>query len=732
MCRIDAPFGDRTLDEKDEPAERFTQALDEHGADGLFRDLLIKHFSENWKGIFHGEENFEEALACAQQHEAASDKCTAFLSAEPSSKRFRSRLDMYVFQLARGEFGQRDSIVDFAIDVARECFSKSPYRFYKATIASEPAHRFRMAYYWFICTCYGETYCFSKEFFDDEALTSLDASERSEILWEIFELLTQQPEFNQGSSGNGGDLQLNNLIAASSSLTSENRLRGAREFLRGIEFLKAWVKYESEAGRLLGDGITLLDKIDDYWWGLKRRLSANDAAYDATDEAIKAAGKWLHEIQQELNTLSFTHADLTAASEEETERWARGMDSHIFSYTREKWDNTAETAEEDQARENECLVELCSQLTPMQVEAWIQWTINKDFQSMLSSDSLAGSASLVHGEKWWDTPVSGLYREKLEVALGKLDAEGRLKVLSARLPYSSDASYQAYKGWWVGRLRDLINDDDFPKQLIPRWTVATKYQLDNKLRTPYIDQSLGILRGELSREEKPEYYKQLAELLQELDRLQPTKALRHRLMLLRSSSVPLTDESISRVRSLTSYDHPVEWEVPMKELARQRLVDKLHAMPTADRQATERMEAECLTAFSHELAEFCLSRLRLRKGEKAKENKYDANQITERSSIWRQGYLKALTEIGFDLNGSVHKTVNFTKQSDPDEDVRAIASECYRAVRRDTKKKRSVEDLKRGIIAAEWWLLLCQRRELGLDVNYEEALKTRRRLLRHP
>ncbi|MFD2015807.1 hypothetical protein ACFSJQ_08555 [Vibrio olivae] len=52
MCRIDAPFGNRSLDEKKDPVERFVQALDEFEIQGNFRTLLIKHLSENWIDVF--------------------------------------------------------------------------------------------------------------------------------------------------------------------------------------------------------------------------------------------------------------------------------------------------------------------------------------------------------------------------------------------------------------------------------------------------------------------------------------------------------------------------------------------------------------------------------------------------------------------------------------------------------------------------------------------------------
>jgi hypothetical protein len=343
---------------------------------------------------------------------------------------------------------------------------------------------------------------------------------------------------------------------------------------------------------------------------------------------------------------------------------------------------------------------------------------------------------LIHGSKWWGTGYSDIYAAKFQETLCNLEIESRLCVLSSGLDYDSfkaSAAYRECSDWRDALLLDLINDDSFPTKLIPQWTVATKDRLDRDLIIPFIDRSIGILRGELSRDGGPEPRKQLAALLPELDKALPSKALRHRLMLMRSSQVPFSDESISRFNSISNDKDAVEWDSPMSELAQRRAVHQDKTRSGTPWEEWDQVQVEALTAFSLEFAEFCLSRLRLRKGEKAqKDCKYEASQVTESSPIWRRGYLKALTELGFDLNGKAHKTVNFTKQWDPDEGVRASASECYRAVRRDSKKTRSFLDLKRGIIAAEWWLLMCQRLELNLDVNNDEALKTRRRLLRNP
>jgi hypothetical protein len=253
---------------------------------------------------------------------------------------------------------------------------------------------------------------------------------------------------------------------------------------------------------------------------------------------------------------------------------------------------------------------------------------------------------------------------------------------------------------------------------------------------PYIDKSIGILRGELVKEECDEQIKichqKLDKLLKSLDHSSSGKALRHRLLLMRSSKEPYSDESISKLGSPFERENFYKWYDSLKQLSDTHYAYQTNGNRDVTQDNYKQVQNDFYVSFSHELAEFCLSRLRLRRGEKAKDDKYDSSQVVEQSSIWRQGYLKALTELGFDLNGKVHKTVNFTKKSDPNKDVRSIASECYKAVRRHAKKSPSVQDIKRSIIAAELWLLMCQRHELGLKVNHEEALKTRRNLMRNP
>lgn len=79
MCRIDAPFGNITFDEKNDPKERFIQALDEFDIQGNLRTLMIKHFADTWINVFRSVEALEDALSETKPHSSDSAKCVSIL-----------------------------------------------------------------------------------------------------------------------------------------------------------------------------------------------------------------------------------------------------------------------------------------------------------------------------------------------------------------------------------------------------------------------------------------------------------------------------------------------------------------------------------------------------------------------------------------------------------------------------------------------------------------------------
>jgi len=720
MCRIDAPFGDRPLDEKKDPTERFLQVLDESNVTGNFRTLLIKHLSVNWIDVFYNASNLEEALSCAKKQSSEPEKCIAILLYKNIN--FQFRLKPFLNDLSN----QNSLLLDFLNDVADTYFSGSPFGLYQAGM--EQLHH---NYFLFVHWLHGEEYFFTKEFFADKSLNSISKRDRTAILWSCFYSMAPQID------GLKYNLNASSLLKelASSNVIQGPLTKGSFEILRGLEFIKAWITFDSQAGLLPYDKIRLFYHVNSPLTEIGSQLYGGGTGCEDTSGTLI---KWLDDTKLELEKLLYVNANLDHASDVEVEQWANGLNSsfhHLYKYI----DFNLLEHDDYDVRMRNGVRTLCSQLTPLQINTWINWSIKDDFRCLLNSNQLSPTLSN-STEKWGCKEYFGTWKGLFLENINELELESQLCILSASSPVVRGEGLEfrsmCYE-WWNGLLSNFIEKDNIPKKLIPDWTIIVINRFERENLLPYIDKSIGILRGELSQTKNTEeelkfYHQQLETLLTALDKLSPEKGLRHRLQLMRSSTVPFSDESISKVGNPLNREYFNKWYGSLNQLLEVNYAYQTNGNRDVTHENYKQIQNDFFVTFSYELAEFCLSRLRLRKGEKAKDGKYNPNQVIEQSSIWRQGYLKALIELGFDLNGKVHKTVNFTKQSDPDEAVRAIASECYKTVRRKTKKNLTIQDLKRGIIAAEWWLLLCQRKELGLEVNYEDALKTRRNLMRNP
>jgi hypothetical protein len=722
MCKIDAPFGDLSLDEKSDSAERFEQALDEYGANGAFRSLLIKHFQKIWKDAFTNVENLETSLKCAQQYDSVQDKLRAFLASPSITRKLQSLLlDWRYSVLSNSPICNGSELIGVIRDIAQTYFAETPYSLFKSLAGQSNAPC--CDYYWFVNVIFHPSFCFSHNFFADATLTS-ESNERIQFLWEYFEWMTLQITRHQNDSSSGPDQQIKNLISAASANPNDESLpRPTLEFLRGIEFLEAWIEYESKFC-LSNDGKQQLQiTIDNKWHEFHQILDCMNDVSEKFENDIVTARHWLKTTKRELDLLFLAHMDLTALSSDQRHAWAQQMDTHYWNNIYLNMDLAVASDEQLNICKSEYLTKICSQLHPLQIKVWIQWEIREDLKQSKPSLNRFG--------KWFTPEHSTIWKEAFIEEFNGYDYASRLKLLSSEPSFPHDSPSPVNRHWWNGLLRALIKEDGFPSQLIPEWTVIALDRLEPEELIRHVDQSIGILRRELSVAPSFEYHKKLDRLLVSLDRKAPTKALRHRLQLMRSSKDPFSDENIS-IFSSTNGGETINWFRSFVDLAEIRFLPYPKSFGSISGQELEQKKADSFHELSLELAEFFLSRLRLRKGEKAIDGKYNTNQLIEPSPVWRQGYLKALSEIGLDLKGKVHKTAHFIRQSDPDENVRMIAKECYRSVRRGSNKNCSLLDLKRGLIAAEWWMLLCQRQELGLNVNHEEALKTRRRLLRNP
>ena len=736
MCRIDAPYSNRSLDEKNDPTERFIQALDESGIDGHLRSILTKHFSDNWNRIFGSATDLEEVLNAARCEISDQRKCAATLSSGRLAQKLAMQLlDKHPIMYQRKEVADHGSEVFlFAQEIAQTLFSASPYALYKALTTPGKTAPLALSYDWFVTALYGEDFCFSRTLFDDSALLAENESIRNEVLWGFFSTMSQYDDGSQKDLASMGGLQIKNLVSLASLQSQDGPpTLGSYKLLQGIRFLKAWVASDAAAGRLASTDEGIFRKLAFEWSSFDSQLRSLDSS-DCAQLDVSDATAWSDKARIQLWEALCFHMDLKSADDHQINQWASLLNLCFTSLSIRYSEVPTKSVEEREIRENEYLKHICSELTDYQLKAWIRWSIRKDIQSAQRQSERAFLGTEFCGNesrKWWASEYSAIWKAQLEDELSSLDIETKLTVLSGalrRLP--NEAAAREYRDWWDDLFEQLIHDPDFPPALTPKWSIAAADRLDSELVLPYIDKSVGLLRGELSSGTQPHHHKQLGELLSKLSFLKPSKALRHRLMLMRSSIKPLSDESVSRFNPVNS-ENSIDWYMPLPEAAWDRFKRRTNMGSPLSREEYEQAELECCESFALELVEFCLSRLRLRKGEKPKDGNYDNSQVTEKSPVWRQGYLKALLELGLDPNGKAHKTVYFTKQFDPDESVRAIAKECYRAVRRESKKNRSIRDFRRGLIAAEWWLLMSQRLDLNLDVNHEEGLKTRRNLLRN-
>ncbi|MGE6793988.1 hypothetical protein ACQKFS_18425 [Pseudomonas guineae] len=720
MCRIDAEFGKYDLDEKADPSERFIQALDEYEVVGQLRSLLTNHFATTWQHVFSSANRLEEALDLARSQATTEGQAAAVISSGPLAERLRAQL-LFVL-IHKDVTGRTLETLDFAKDVAQTVFPHSPYKLFKKL---KPDSQ----YGWFITALYGNEYFLHSAVFDDPALIAEGEWERVRVLWSCL------PAWSHDEQQIPTELAsiLSPDAKALISVASTQRHAGpptpaAHQWLQRVRFLEAWVKSDAAAGRLRNPYKGVFQKLYTELESLRSDLEAPRSGDSDVKALCESATNWLNDLERQLKETLAIHMDLTNADEGQLADWASQLDQCFLQRTAQH------PSEEWDAAEQQYLRRLLSLLTSDKAEAWVQQSVHSDVIATLQSrQNSFPTLSVQRSTKWWASDYAATWQTKFEDRIHGLDAPDALTVLSCRLfRLPSEAVSRELHPWWNSLLEKLIHDPEFPLALTPQWTVAAIDRLSDEVVLPYIDKSLGLLRSRLSNAAEPDLNNQLFALLNRLSHLDPRKALRHRLMLMRSSYLPFADESLSRFSSLHS-DKAVSWYSPLSELARNFHAKKLNGTPYVDRQECEAAELEIYQSFALDLIDFCLSRLRLRKGEKKPEDeRYADSQVTEQSAIWRQGYLKALLEVGLDPNGKAHKTLFFTRQFDPDESVRDVAKEAYRAVRRETNSRKSVQDFKRGLIAAEWWLLMSQRRALDLPIDPEGALKTRRNMMRNP
>ncbi len=736
MCRIDEPFGSHSLEEKHDPTERFQQALEESGATGVLRELLEKHFTTIWGQELGSIETIEKALKTTRQASDSKDKVCLFIKALSAN---HNNWFQYVYtgvpdNSLLNSFQKRyPGRFAFAKDVARIVFPESPFGFYQCFKDSINV-RFEVFVLFYAPEYYGADCHLSPLLFEDKLLTTLGPAMRRSHLWSVFEHLTQ---WDRSFSAHMMQLYAWNTF---SNVPTQETLR----FSQAFDYLGTWIASDTQKVEC-AESYDLFFKFYEYL--LNRRSDhyqltsgqlVNSLSADELEDYKAWAEQWFETNIHEITMTWGCSVPVGQLRDDALETWAH--------YAKEIY------------------LPLHKELGQELAQVLIDYGIRKDLDSWLKAKSrpigLLGYGTW--GSLWYISSYRDLWKKSFEKQVGNLHIEERLQLLKCylgysiaispgdSLPKSIDLPQENFKAaeesgrnndcyvflieqedrdWWDSFLRGLADEGDFPKKIYPSWTVA---MLDRFTYAEPLarcaDKSLGIVRGALVAGEAIANQETVEKLLRILQHQAPEKALRSYLLLLRNTPEPFSTDKLDINRESLCPKTMSQIVGDIKN-AHFHNPSRQHLLVGEGWQAEE---LALLFSLRTWFAQFCLSRLQLRKGERANGENYNPEQVVESSSLWRQGYLKALAELGIDLNGKVHKTVFFTRKFDPDTNVRAVAQECYKAVRREHNKSETAADIRRGLVAAHWWLLLVQRQALGAEIDYEEAKQTRRRLLRRP
>ena len=137
-----------------------------------------------------------------------------------------------------------------------------------------------------------------------------------------------------------------------------------------------------------------------------------------------------------------------------------------------------------------------------------------------------------------------------------------------------------------------------------------------------------------------------------------------------------------------------------------------------------------LQELREEFAKFCLGRLRTKV--KHKDSAYTNEDFVEPRPVWRGCYVQALKVLGVNPGGRAHRTLFWLLNNDPDKGVREYARRVHRQVRHLDRNKPNLDkgaSPRRPLFEAFWWLRQAHLVTLGVKVDQQGAMRTRRKEL---
>ncbi|MDE0297786.1 MAG: hypothetical protein OXN17_04080 [Candidatus Poribacteria bacterium] len=127
-----------------------------------------------------------------------------------------------------------------------------------------------------------------------------------------------------------------------------------------------------------------------------------------------------------------------------------------------------------------------------------------------------------------------------------------------------------------------------------------------------------------------------------------------------------------------------------------------------------------------QFAGFCLARLKTKQSGIANTNE----DFVEPRPVWRRCYVQALQALQVNPGGRAHKTLFWTTNNDPDEEVRKVAKLAHRQIRRLDRGKPNLDvgaSPRRPLFEAFWWLRQAHLLTLGVEIDKPGAQRTLRK-----
>jgi hypothetical protein len=135
-----------------------------------------------------------------------------------------------------------------------------------------------------------------------------------------------------------------------------------------------------------------------------------------------------------------------------------------------------------------------------------------------------------------------------------------------------------------------------------------------------------------------------------------------------------------------------------------------------------------LKELRREVAKFCIDRIKTR--EKARGDRPLTNEVfVEPNPTWRGAYINAVRELHPNLGERGHHALAWSRDHDPDDDVRVAAKSAAEVVRHGHGLPKNTSP-RRAMFAAFWWLRQAHVVSLGEEVDVKGAQRTFRKEMR--